>query len=108
MTALAPNQFSYDNPPQNTPPEVLFPPINNPPQNQPNAFGLTDEELFEQDMLVFLEVQAEEQRQTRAREAYAIAKEDRRNRRVEWRWKMGLNRVPSSEDDSSDEGYGTD
>jgi hypothetical protein len=56
--------FSYDNASQNTPPEVLFPPVNNPPtnnppqnnppQNQPNTFGLTDEELFEQDMVVLL------------------------------------------------------
>ena len=53
--------FVYDNPPQNTPLKVLFPPVNNsptnnPPQNQPNAFALTDEELFEQDMQVLLAV----------------------------------------------------
>jgi hypothetical protein len=120
--------FPYDNPPPNTPLEVLFPPVinppanhppqnnqpaNYPPQNQPNTFGLTDEELYEQDLQVFLEFQAEEERQTREREAYLKGKQDRRNRRAEWRWKMGLNHVPSSEDDSSasfstDEGYVTD
>lgn len=114
--------FLYDNPPQNTPPEVLFPPLNNPPQNnppannppqnQPNTFGLTDAEFFEQDLQVLLAVQAEEERQARAREARAKARQDRLNRRAEWRWAMGLNRVPSSEADSSnvdssDEGYDT-
>jgi hypothetical protein len=120
--------FQYDNPPPATPPEVMFPPENKPPpnnpppnnqppnfppQNQPNTFGLTDEELYEQDMQVFLEFEAEQERQSREHEAYLKGKEDRRNQRAEWRWKMGLPRVPSSEDDSSasyssDEGYGTD
>lgn len=108
--------FVYDNPPQNTPPDVLFPPFNNPPQNNPpqnNARALTDEELYEQDMQNVLAAKVEEEREARAREAYLKAKQDRRNRRAEWRWDIGLDRVPSSEDDSSnddssDEGSVTD
>ena len=100
--------FPYDNPPQNTPPEVLFPPVNNPPQNQPNTFGLTDEELFEQDMQVLLQVQAEEERQAKAREARAKARQDRLNREAESRWALGLNPMLLESSDSSDEGYGTD
>jgi hypothetical protein len=64
-------------------------------------------------MQVFLEFQAEEEREARTREARTKVKQDRQNRRCEWRWQMGLDRVSSSEDDSSasystDEGYVTD
>lgn len=88
--------FPYDNLPQNTSPEVMFPPVNNPPannppQNQPNTFGLTDEELFEQDMLVLLQVQEEEERQARVREARAKARQDRLNREAESRRALGFN-----------------
>ena len=118
--------FQYDNSPQNTPPEFLFPPAINPPannpphynppanfpaQNQTNARALTDEELYEQDMQELLRVEAEEERERRAREEYLRAKQARRNRRCAWRIQNGLPRVPSSDDDSSassHEGYGSD
>ena len=115
--------FQYDNPPPATPPEVLFPPENNlppnnqppnfPPQNQPNTVGLTEEEQYELDMEVLSEFKVEQERQLREREAYLKGKEDRRNKRAERRWKMGLPPVPSSEDDSSasylsHEGYVSD
>jgi hypothetical protein len=77
-------------------------PVNNPPvANQPIWRGLTDEELFQQDMQELLHVQAAEESEAREREAYLKGKEDRRNRRAEWQIRMGLPRVPSSEDDSS-------
>jgi hypothetical protein len=94
------------NTPLNTPPEDIFPvfkkdnepvpnppvvqqqpdqPVNNPPvENQPIWRGLTDEELFQQDMQELLRVQAAEERETREREVYLKGKEDRRNRRAEW------------------------
>ena len=115
--------FQYDDPPPATPPGVMFPPENIPPpnnqppnfppENQPNIRELTEEEQYELDMQVVLEFEAEQDRQAREREAYLKGKQDRRNKRAEWRWEMGLPPVPSSEDDSSasyssHEGYVSD
>ena len=105
-----PSSSSIPNAPVNTPPEDIFPvftpddepvpnppvvqqqpdqPVNNPPvENQPIWRGLTDEELFLQDMQELLRVQAEEDHGARAREARARAKQARRNRRAEWRIRM--------------------
>ena len=74
---------------------------NQPEDNQPIWRGLTDEEFYEQDMQEFLRVEYEEAQEARAREQRAKAKQDRRNRRAQWRWEMGKDRVPTSEDDSS-------
>ena len=89
-------------------------PVNNlPEENQPIWRGLTDEEFYEEDMQEFLRVEYEEAQEARAREQRAKAKQDRRNRRAQWRWEMGKDRVPTSEDDSissysSHEGYVSD
>ena len=69
--------------------------------NQPIWRGLTDEELFQQDMQELLRVQAEEEDAARALEEYFRAKQAQRNRRAECRIQNGLPHVPSSEDDSS-------
>lgn len=121
------HQFSSSsmipNEPENTPPEDSFPvfrpdnepvpnppvvqqqpdqPVNNPPvENQPIWRGLTDEELFQQDMQELLRVEAEEADAARALDEYLRAKQARRDRRCEWRIQNGLPRVPTSEDDSS-------
>ena len=110
--------FQYDNPPPPTPPEVMFPPPNNQqpnnqPANQPIIRQLTEQEQYELDMEVLREYEAEQARQEREREVYLKGKQDRRNRRAEWRWAQGLPPVPSSEDDSSasyssHEGYVSD
>ena len=103
--------FQYDNPPPNTPPEVLFPPLNNPPPhypppqnpqpNNPPPRPLTDDELYQQDMQELLRVQAEEEEERRAREAYWLAKRARREARCAYRIAHGLPRVNTSDDDSS-------
>ena len=122
------HQFSSStiipNEPHSTPPEDIFPvfipdneplpnldvvqqqpaqQVNNPPvANQPIWRGLTDEELFQQDMQELLRVEAEEAEERRAYEEYWRGKEARRARRCIWRMENGLPRVPTSEDDSSD------
>jgi hypothetical protein len=63
------------------------------------------------DMQELLRVEAEEAREAREREEYLRAKQARRDRRCEWRIENGLDRVPTSEDDSSassHEGYVSD
>ena len=64
-------------------------------------------------MQVFLEFEAEQDRQEREREAYIKGKQDQKNKWAEWRWAQGLPPAPSSEDDSSasyssHEGYVSD
>ena len=88
------------------PPHFLFVP---PVENQPNTFGLTDEELFEQDMQVFREVQEDEERVAAACRAWEAAHTARVNRELPRRWAMGLGPVPSesssSEEDGSDDSF---
>jgi hypothetical protein len=91
------------NEPVNTPSEDIFPlfipknePVPNLPvvQQQPNPpveyqpipFGLTDEELFEQDMQVLREVEEVEERE-------AAARTERLNREAPYRWAMGLDPI---------------
>ena len=104
--------FQYVNPPPNTPPEFLFPPVTNPPANNPPQNPRPNAEVqYEQDMQELLRAEAEEEDERRAREEYLRAKQARRNARCAWRIRNGLDRVPTSEDDSSassNEGYVSD
>ena len=122
--------FQFDNPPQGTPPEVLFPPVNNPPTNYPphynpptndpphynpptnyypphyiNPPANYDPPQYEQD----IQLRAEADR--RDREEYLRGKRARRNARCAWRIRFGLPHVSTSDDDStasSQEGYVSD
>ena len=81
-------------------------PVNNlPAQNQPIWNGLNDEELYEQDKQVLLEVEEAEEREARARRDAENARRERLNREAPIRWAMGLGPVLSESEYSSDEGY---
>ena len=96
-----------ENQQQNTPAENE--PVNNPPvENQPNTFGLTDEELFEQDLQFRREVEEDEERVAAARRAREAARTARINRELPYRWAMGLGPVPSESSSSEEDGWVSD
>lgn len=103
--------FPYENQPQNTPPEVLFPPANKQPANnppveyQPIPFGLTDEELLEQDLQVMREYEEAGEREAAARRDREAARRERANREAQYRRAMGLGSIQSESSTSSEEGY---
>ena len=108
----------------NTPPEDIFPvftpenePVPNPPvvqqpdqptNNPPARFGLTDEELLEQDLQVLREYEEAEEREAAACRAREDARTERANREAQYRWAIGLGPIQSESSTSSDEGYVSD
>ena len=77
-------------------------------ENQPNTFGLTDEELFEQDLQFRREVEEDEERVTAARRDRETAHTARINRELPRRWAMGLGPVPSESSSSEEDGWVSD